>query len=108
MKTILQFILVGVLGLGAIVFVGLFTMSGVATSHDIIRVPVPRDSYLSGSAREGLFSVKRGIGAVYEPTRALGRGATERPSPQCLQASRARVGRSGRMKSTGQLQILIS
>ena len=51
MKTMLQFILVAVLGVGAIVFVGLFAMSGVATSHEIIRVPVPRDSYLSGNVR---------------------------------------------------------
>ena len=51
MKTMLQFVLVAVLGLGAIGFVGLFAMSGVATSHDVIRVPVPRDSYLAGNVQ---------------------------------------------------------
>ena len=50
MKSFLQFIVIAVIGIGALLFVGLFTMSTVATSHDIVRVPIPRASYLSGAA----------------------------------------------------------
>lgn len=56
MKSFLQLVVIAVIGIGSLLFVGLFTMSTVATSHDVVRVPVPRASYLSGAAPAAYYA----------------------------------------------------
>jgi len=89
-KTFLQFILIAAIGLAAITFVGLFAMSSVATSHDIVRVPIPRASYLADAS-----SVADYADAYTAPMRFSSYGTIEEVELEVFHKGRGEVHRSG-------------